>query len=169
MQKKSCNLKLVVLMEGLAVICKGEFKVKTTHPSSSWLVVTVGLQFHATCRLLKYCRCLRALDWFFGLVDCLLFEACWTSCSLFLWFYSCVYFTTEARWCKSSHDLILIYFVIDHSCLWSLASLIILWLEQNGMMATKLFDGIAQALENEATVDLVFGALIYKYQICNNR
>jgi hypothetical protein len=50
-----------------------------------------------------------------------------------------------------------------------LSSLIILWLEQNGMMATKLFDGIAQALENEATVDLVFGALIYKYQICNNR
>jgi hypothetical protein len=33
----------------------------------------------------------------------------------------------------------------------------------------ELFDGIAQALENEATIDLVFGALIYKYQICNNR
>jgi hypothetical protein len=27
-----------------------------------------------------------------------------------------------------------------------------------------LFDGIAQALEDEAIVNLVFGALIYKYQ-----
>jgi hypothetical protein len=32
-----------------------------------------------------------------------------------------------------------------------------------------LFVGIAQTLEDEATIDLVFGALIYKYQICNNK
>ncbi len=135
MQKKSCNLKLVVLMEGLAIICKGEFKVKTTHPSSSWLVVTVGLQFHATCQLLKYCRCLRALDWFFGLVDCLLFEACWTSCTLFLWFYSCVYFTTEARWCK-----IFAWFDFNIFCYWSFMFMIFVFFD-HFVVGTKWHDG----------------------------
>jgi len=34
---------------GAVVICKGKFKVKATHPLSSWLAVTVGLHFHAMC------------------------------------------------------------------------------------------------------------------------
>jgi hypothetical protein len=86
---------------------------------------------------LKSCRCLRALNWFFALVDCLLLEACWASWSLFLWFYLCVKFILRLKLvdAKFSHDLILIYFVTDHLFSWSLSSLIILWLQQNGMMA----------------------------------
>jgi len=129
-----------MLMEGPTVICKGEFKVKTTHPLSSWLIITMGLHFRSTCQLLKSCRCLCVLDWFFTFVDCLLLEACWASWSLFLWFYLCVKFILWLKLvdAKFSHDLILIYFVIDHLFLWSLSSLIILWLQQNGVMVTRI-------------------------------
>ncbi len=122
-------LKLAVLMEGPVVICKREFKVKTTHPLSSWPVVIVGLHFHGTCWLLKSCQCSCVLDWFFAFVDCLPLEACWTSCSLFLWFYLCMKFILRLKFVDGNflHDLILVYFVIDNLFLWPLSSLIILW------------------------------------------
>jgi hypothetical protein len=46
MQKDFCDLKLVVLMQGRAIICKGEFKVKTTHPPSSWPIVVIMAHRH---------------------------------------------------------------------------------------------------------------------------
>jgi hypothetical protein len=102
------------------------------------------LHFHATCWFLKSYQCSHALDWFFTLVDYLPLEACWTSCNLFLWFYSCVKFIL--RWklidVKSSHDLILMYFVPNHffndlCLLWSFCGHNkMVWWQQ------KLFDGI---------------------------
>jgi hypothetical protein len=69
------------------------------------------------------------LDWFFAFVDCLPLEACWTSCSLFLWFYLCMKFILRLKFVDGNflHDLILVYFVIDNLFLWPLSSLIILW------------------------------------------
>jgi hypothetical protein len=109
--------------------------------------------------------------WFFALVDCLSFEACWTSCNLFLLFLFMreIYFATEACWCKIfawldfKYILLLIICFYDHCLLWSFCGCKkMAWWQQ------ELFDGIAQALEDEAIVDLVFNALIYRYQICNN-
>jgi hypothetical protein len=88
-------------MEGPTVICKGEFKVKTTHASSSWLIVTMGSHFHAMCQLLKSCQCSHAL---------------WIVCYLKL--IPLILFVREIYLklvdAKSLHDLILIYFVLNH-------------------------------------------------------
>ncbi len=119
-------------MEGSAVICKGEFKVKITHVIMAHHHYGVAFSCNvSTSEILSMFAC-------FGLVFC----ACglFATWSLFLWFYSCVKFILRLKLvdAKSSHDLILIYFVPHHFFLWSLSFLIILWLQQNGAMATRI-------------------------------
>jgi hypothetical protein len=130
-----------------------------------------GLHFHATCWLLKSYWCSHAFDWFFMLVDCWSLEACWTSCNLFLWFYLCVKFFLWLKLvnAKNLHDLILIYFVPNH--FFNDLCLFLSFCSCNKMARwwQKLFDKIAQTLEDEVANVLCLLLWCCRYQICNNK
>jgi hypothetical protein len=144
-------------MEGLTVICKRGAKVKSTHPLSSWHIATWGMRFLATWLSLGARWCKPASTFIF-LIFCLQAHGgnfliiCFSLFSYLLFYNFFVYELSDFFW---------FYAFVS---LWSFC--------RSNKMAQwrqRLFDEIAQVLENKIEANLCLLHYYWRYQILRGK